>query len=305
MKSCIYPPTVRERAERVQESQTVQFHGIRYVYYLQAMHVNVQAHIKENLRKAFTAREIQIFMQPQVCLKDGAICAAQAFPYWLQPDGSWNLPEQFLPALEEAGLIEEMDFYVLEEVARLQQHYTKRESIFLPVMVTLSAATLSLPNTVERIQKILSDYGLEGKHIQIAVQEQCFFEEIEQLVLNLNRLRQLGCTLCLDSFGSSSRSFSILLQLPVNQVKLNHLLRRNGKEEALTKEKLYDFVQLLRVVGVEIVLDGISTAEDLQFLQRLSVGKAQGSYWGTSLHWRDFLHQYMLDKQKDICYYID
>ena len=73
----------------------------------------------------------------------------------------------------------------------------------------------------------------------------------------------------------------------------------------MTKEKLYDFVQLLRVVGVEIVLDGISTAEDLQFLQRLSVGKAQGSYWGTSLHWRDFLHQYMLDKQKDICYYID
>ena len=47
MKSCIYPPTVRERAERVQESQTVQFHGIRYVYYLQAMHVNVQAHIKK------------------------------------------------------------------------------------------------------------------------------------------------------------------------------------------------------------------------------------------------------------------
>ena len=101
LKSCIYPPTVRERAERVQESQTVQFHGIRYVYYLQAMHVNVQAHIKENLRKAFTAREIQIFMQPQVCLKDGAICAAQAFPYWLQPDGSWNLPLRRVAAENE------------------------------------------------------------------------------------------------------------------------------------------------------------------------------------------------------------
>ena len=264
MKSCIYPPTVRERAIRVQESQTVQFHGIRYIYYLQAMHVNVQAHIKENLRKAFTAREIQIFMQPQVCLKDGAICAAQAFPYWLQPDGSWNLPEQFLPALEEAGLIEEMDFYVLEEVARLQQHYTKREMTFFPVMVTFSAATLSLPNTVEHIQKILSDYGLEGKDIQIAVQERCFFEKIEQLVLNLKELQQLGCTLCLDNFGSSSRSFSVLLQLPVHQVKLNHLQEWNGKGEQSDKEKLHDLVQLLRVVGVEIILNGVSTAEDLQ-----------------------------------------
>ena len=305
MKSCIYPPTVRERAIRVQESQTVQFHGIRYIYYLQAMHVNVQAHIKENLRKAFTAREIQIFMQPQVCLKDGAICAAQAFPYWLQPDGSWNLPEQFLPALEEAGLIEEMDFYVLEEVARLQQHYTKREMTFFPVMVTFSAATLSLPNTVEHIQKILSDYGLEGKDIQIAVQERCFFEKIEQLVLNLKELQQLGCTLCLDNFGRSSRSFSVLLQLPVHQVKLNHLQEWNGKGEQSDKEKLHDLVQLLRVVGVEIILNGVSTAEDLQLLHRLSVEKAQGSYWGASLHWRDFLHQDMLDKQQESCYYIE
>ena len=265
----------------------------------------MQAHIKENLRKAFTAREIQIFMQPQVCLKDGAICAAQAFPYWLQPDGSWNLPEQFLPALEEAGLIEEMDFYVLEEVARLQQHYTKREMTFFPVMVTFSAATLSLPNTVEHIQKILSDYGLEGKYIQIAVQERCFFEKIEQLVLNLKELQQLGCTLCLDNFGSSSRSFSVLLQLPVHQVKLNHLQEWNGKGEQSDKEKLHDLVQLLRVVGVEIILNGVSTAEDLQLLHRLSVEKAQGSYWGASLHWRDFLHQDMLDKQQESCYYIE
>ena len=249
--------------------------------------------------------KIQIFMQTQVCLKDGAICAAQAFPYWLQPDGSWNLPEQFLPALEEAGLIEEMDFYVLEEVARLQQHYTKREMTFFPVMVTFSAATLSLPNTVEHIQKILSDYGLEGKYIQIAVQERCFFEKIEQLVLNLKELQQLGCTLCLDNFGSSSRSFSVLLQLPVHQVKLNHLQEWNGKGEQSDKEKLHDLVQLLRVVGVEIILNGVSTAEDLQLLHRLSVEKAQGSYWGASLHWRDFLHQYMLDKQQESCYYIE
>lgn len=292
MKSCIYPPTVRERAETVRKSQTVQFHGIRYVYYLQAMHVSVRAHIKENLRKALAEREIQVFMQPQIDLKNRAICAAQAVPYWLQPDGSWNLPEQFLPALEQAGLIGEMDFYVLEEVARLQQLCAKKEKMPLPVMVTFSAATLSVPNTVERIQKIFSDYSLDGRYIQIAVQEQCFFENIGQLVLNLKGLQQLGCTLCLDNFGSSGRSFSVLLQLPVNQVKLNYLLKQDENGEAVTKEKLCDFVQLLRVVGVEIILDGISTVEDLQFLQVLSVEKAQGTYWGASLHWRDFLRQY-------------
>lgn len=301
MKHHQYPP-IKDKSSLVRESQSVQFHKTRYIFFPQTMNQGVQARIEKQLQQAIDQRQIQVFLQPRVRLENGCICAAEALARWKWPDGSWCLPAYFLPALEQTGLISQMDFYMLEQVAELQQNWRRQNIAVLPVSVNFSAATLLQPDFTEKLEHIRLAYGVLAGQIEIEVTEHCFMKQQQALVPILQQIRQKEFPVCLDDFGVGSSSLAMLMQLPVDYVKLD----KSFLEQDITDRKIYDYIgqiiKLLHAAEARIVVEGVETAEHARLLQLLQVEQGQGWYWERPLHWQMFLQKYMLDKTEKRCY---
>lgn len=293
MKHHQYPPT-KDKSSLIRESQSVQFHKTRYIFFPQTMNQGVQARIEKQLQQAIYQRQIQVFLQPRVQLGSGRVCAAEALARWKWPDGSWSLPEYFLPALEQTGLISQLDFYMLEQVAGLQQNWRWQNIMVLPVSVNFSAGTLLQPDFAEKLERICLAYGVLAGQIEIEVTEHCFMEQPQVLGPILQQIRQKGFPICLDDFGIGSSSLAMLMQLPVDYVKLD----KSFLEQDIIDRKIYNYiaqiVKLLHAAEAEIVVEGVETAEQARLLQFLQVEQGQGWYWERPLHWQMFLQKYIL-----------
>lgn len=293
MKSYIYPQTIQERASMVREAQTIEFHQSKYVYYPQGLNPAIPERMGDELQQALQQRQIQVFLQPRMHLPEERLCAAEALARWQWPDGSWSLPDQFLPALEQTGLIPQLDFYMLEEVAKLQQQWSQQRKLWLPVSVNLSVVTLLQPDVVERITALAVQYQLNAGQLELEVTERNLAEQQMVLLPVVQQLRQAGFPVHLDDFGTGSSSLSTLLQLPVDFVKLDRSFLEQDLHNQRTDRYIRQLVQLLQAAEVKIIFEGVETEAQALFLRSLPVEQGQGWYWQRPLHWRVFEQNYL------------
>lgn len=303
MRACFYG-SVKEQHGMVQEPQMIQFHKTKYIFFPQMLHNGLQERIAKQLKEAMKLQEIQVFLQPRIDLKNNKICAAEALARWKWPDGSWGLPNQFLPVLEQMNLMPIFDFHILEQVANIQRCWLQQWKTILPISVNFSAETLLQINAVERLQQVMELHSLEPEQIEIELTERCVMEHQQALFPVLKQLQEIGFKICLDDFGIGSSSLSMLLHLPVDIVKMD----KSFLEKDLTNNKVYKYimqiVKLLQVAETKIIFEGVETAEQMEILRELSVEQGQGWFWERPLHWRMFIHRYILDKVRKTCYYI-
>ena len=301
MKHHQYPP-IKDKSSMVREARSVQFHKTRYIFFPEPMNQGVQERIEKQLQQAMIQQQIQVFLQPRVQLRNGRVCAAEALARWEWPDGSWSLPEYFLPALEETGLIPQLDFYMLEQVAGLQQQWRQQSISVCPISVNFSVDTLLQPDFAEQLERICVVYGILAGQLEIEITERCLMEQQQALIPILQRIRQMGFPVCLDDFGTGSSSLAMLMQLPVDYVKLDKSFLEQDIADRKMKDYIGQIVKLLHAAEARIVVEGVETAEQAKLLQLMQVEQGQGWYWERPLHWKLFLQQYLLDRAEKRCY---
>ncbi len=297
MKSCFYGKE-RELHSMVREPQSVQFHKTRYIYFPQIVNAGVQKRITQQLTQALETGQIQVFLQPRIDLKSGKVCAAEALARWQWPDGRWSLPQHFLPALKQTGLMPLLDFYMLEQVASLQRCWMQQAAVF-PISVNFAAETLLADGAVQRIERCLSHHGLKKGQIELELTEHCLMEQQQPLIPVLTELRKNGLDIAMDDFGIGSSSLSMLLQLPVDIVKLD----KSFLERDITERKNYQYIsqviKLVQSAEMELVCEGVESAAQATILANLSVEQGQGWFWERPLHWRTFLQQYLQKEMEE------
>ncbi|MBR5318804.1 MAG: EAL domain-containing protein [Peptococcaceae bacterium] len=304
MKTYIYSQCAKDRASMVREPQMLAFHEAKYICYSRQRNPYLQERIAEQLQTALEEEQIQVFLQPRVNLKRETVCAAEALARWHWPDGSWHLPDEFLPALRQIGLMPGLDYYMLEQAARIQHQWLHQCDSIIPVSVNFSADTLLQPDAVHRITSILRQYHLETGQIELELTEHCLMEQQPDLVPILQQLNASGIPVCLDDFGAGSSSLSMLLELPVDYVKLDKRFLQKNLDDRRTHYYILKIIQLLQAAEVKVIAEGVETAEQAAFLRSLNVEEGQGWHWSRPLHWRMFMHHYVLDKAGKTCYYI-
>lgn len=304
MKSCIYPKTIHDKADQVREPQILEFQETSYRYYSQDATDNLRERVREQLRRAFREEQIHVFLQPRIRLRTETVCAAEALARWYCPDKSWNLPEQFLPLLERLKLISELDFYMLEQVAKIQQQWREQYDCFMPISVNISGDTLLQPDIVKRLMNLQHKYALKPGQMELELTEHCIMEQQESLTIVLQQLQKAGFPICLDDFGVGSSSLSMLLDLPVRNVKLDRSFLKKYNTSERMNVYIAALIEMLQKAGVKTIVEGVETGEQVEFLRMLPVEQGQGWYWERPIHWRMFMHHYVLDKPRKNCYYI-
>ncbi len=237
------------------------------------------ADVVNALPEALQAGEIQVWYQPQVNYETGAITGAEALCRWKHSKIGWLPPSEFVPILENAGLIFDLDSFVWERACQ-DLHRWNQQGIHRTVSVNLSREDIQEGKDIpEHFCRLIQTYDLSPDQLHVEITETAYAENPELLINTTQQLRALGFQVEMDDFGSGYSSLHMLKEVPVDRIKLDlHFLTSSGD---LDKSHIIvsAMIQMVRQLGIELISEGVETVEQAKFLQSKGSFEMQGYYF--------------------------
>ena len=222
--------------------------------------------VTSRLPVAIQSGEIQVWYQPQVNFETGKMIGAEALCRWNHAKQGWISPADFIPALEEAGLIYELDSFVWEKVCQ-DLHRWNEQGKHLSASVNLSRADfLKNPNIPEHFRKLIQTYHLTTDQLHLEITETAYVEHPDLLISITQRCREYGFQVEMDDFGSGYSSLNMLKEVQVDRIKLDlHFLTETGDPEK-GRIIISHVIKMAQALGMSLITEGVERKEQAQFL---------------------------------------
>lgn len=251
----------------------------RYEVFNSAMHDHVLTllQLENSLQRAVERQELQIHYQPIVFLETGKITGFEALVRWQHPDRGLIFPNDFISIAEETGVIIPIGYWVLREVCRqLRAWQLQFPESSLTISVNLSSKQFLQADLVTQISQILQETGLNPRHLKLEISESVIMENPESATVMLLQLKDLGFELHMDDFGTGYSSLSYLHRFPFDLLKIDRsFISRmdvNGKDLEIVRA----IITLARNLNIDVIAEGLETAEQLAQLRALQCKYGQG-----------------------------
>jgi diguanylate cyclase (GGDEF)-like protein/PAS domain S-box-containing protein len=236
-----------------------------------------RAWLEDRLRSAIGAGEFHLVYQPQVD-GNGARVGMEALLRWHPADHTPVSPDEFIPLAEELGLIGEIGAWVLERACATAATWQTP----IRVCVNLSPCQLADPALPSLVAETLAGSGLPAHLLELELTETALIEQNDQAIERLFAVRRLGVRIALDDFGTGYSSLARLQQLPLDALKIDRSFigeigRGSGTDFVRT------IIELGRILGLELIGEGVETAEQLAALHALGCDRMQGYLLGRPL----------------------
>ncbi|MBR0367803.1 MAG: EAL domain-containing protein, partial [Clostridia bacterium] len=237
------------------------------------------AEVVSHLTQALSAGEFEVWYQPQVNYRTGGIVGAEALCRWNHAKLGWIPPAEFIPMLEEAGLIYELDRFVWDRVCRDLQRFN-RMGLRQTVSVNLSRCDIREDENIPRhFDELARRYGLSPDQLHVEITETAYVENPALLIQTTERLRALGFQVEMDDFGSGYSSLHMLKEVPVDRIKLDlYFLTETGDQER-GRTIVTSMVQMGHALGMGLIAEGVESVEQARFLQGIGCDEMQGFYF--------------------------
>ncbi|MEA5477002.1 EAL domain-containing protein [Pseudanabaena galeata UHCC 0370] len=254
----------------------------RHEIFNPAMHTEAlkKLRLENELRRAIERQELRIHYQPIVCLKSRRILGFEALVRWQHPEQGLIYPAEFISLAEDAGLIVAIDFWVLEQACFQLKVWQEQFPIAatLTMSVNLSAKQFAKSDLFAQIENILQKTQLNHHHLKIEVTESILIEKTSLAAQILGELNDHNIQTCIDDFGTGYSSLSYLHRFPIHTLKIdrsfiNQLDRHSGDSEIVKA-----IIVLGINLGLNVIAEGVETAEQLDYLKRYNCDAGQGYY---------------------------
>ena len=235
----------------------------------------------EALRTALYTDQLVLHYQPKLDLTAGCIVGVEALVRWEHPDRGLVYPDDFLPLAEAAGLMPALTTIVLDQALRQCANW-RAAGRDLTVAVNLSPTNLLDPEMPNLVEALLTNLGLPASALHVEITETVVMTDPEHSIDNLRRFHELGVRLAIDDFGIGNSSLTYLSTLPIHDIKLDKsfviAMSGNGPPAARARAIVESTITLARALGLELIAEGVETADTLTELTRLGATFAQGYY---------------------------
>jgi diguanylate cyclase (GGDEF)-like protein len=239
-----------------------------------AMHRHVLRCFENALREEW----IEVYYQPVIRTRTQKACGTEALVRWNDPMYGMISPGQFIPALEENGLVCQLDLYVVEQVCKNYRKLTDEGRSMVPASVNLSRKDLLHADLVRTIDSILERYNVPRSFINIEITESAFVEGKEQIGRLIEQFHNLGYKVWMDDFGSGYSSLGVLKDCSFDELKIDMSFLSNFTDKA--QKILRSVVHMAGEIGIRTLAEGVETAEQYDFLKDIGCEKIQGYYFG-------------------------
>ena len=231
-----------------------------------------------DLRRAVDRREFVLYYQPVVDMRSHRIVGLEALIRWQHPDRGLVSPIDFVPMAEECGLILPIGDWGLEEACNQIQAWTREnpENESLRVCVNLSARQFSRHGLADHVQSLMLQSGTSSHQLGLEMTESSLIPNMSTTLEVLGGLRALGISISMDDFGTGYSSLSYLHSFPIDVLKIDRSFVGRMTEGDQPLQIVRTIIELARVLGMDVVAEGIETAEQYHLLRQMGCRFGQG-----------------------------
>lgn len=257
--------------------------GGLYQFYAREMDEAAHEHIKleASLRKAIQNNEFVLYFQPQMNLHTNAINRVEALIRWEHPELGLINPMKFIPFAEETGLILPIGEWALHEACRLAKQWQTEGYEPISVAVNISPKQFKHQDVAQIVEDALKEHQLDPQYLEVEITETAVMDNVDITISKLNKIHSMGVQISVDDFGTGYTSINYLRQFPVSVLKIDQTfikgIPENQNDIAITSA----VIALGHNLGLEVVAEGVESAEQLEYL---------------SLHRCDFIQGYFLSR---------
>jgi EAL domain-containing protein (putative c-di-GMP-specific phosphodiesterase class I) len=231
-----------------------------------------------DLRHALDRHQFELYYQPEIELATHKIVGVEALIRWRHPEKGLILPGQFIPVAEESGLILPIGRWGLREACRQIREWNHLDASLknLRISVNLSARQFAQEYICDHIKELLDETGISAQQLGVELTETSLISNMSTALRVLSGLRQLGITLLMDDFGTGYSSLNYLQSFSFDMLKIDSsfISRMEAGNSAL--QIVHTIIELARVLGMEVVAEGIETMEQYRLLCKLGCRFGQG-----------------------------
>ncbi|MCW5632949.1 MAG: EAL domain-containing protein [Rubrivivax sp.] len=233
-------------------------------------------HMETRLRRALERDEFVLHYQPRVDVVSGCIVGAEALIRWQHPERGLLLPAEFIPLVEDAGLVVPIGEWAIETVCRQSAAWRAAGLSPVPVAVNLAATHLRERGLPALVARALARHGVPARGLEIEVTESILLADPELSVSIAQQLAAMGVELSIDDFGTGYSSMSYLKKLPIAALKIDRSFVRDLESDPDDAAIVSAIVALAHSLKLKVVAEGVETAAQLAFLQSVRCDEYQG-----------------------------
>jgi diguanylate cyclase (GGDEF)-like protein/PAS domain S-box-containing protein len=232
--------------------------------------------LEANLRHALERGEFHLHYQPKADIRTGDIIGFEALLRWRRPGNTSPGPDQFIPILEETGLIVEVGEWVLREACMQMVQWRRQGMGDLTLAVNLSARQFRQLDIVERVASVLMDTGFEARHLELELTESMLVDDGDNAVRIMNTLGAMGVRLAIDDFGTGHSSLSYLKRFNVDVLKIDRSFVRDIPHDAEDCAIAQAVIALAHSLHLQVVAEGVDSPDQVEFLRQNGCNAIQG-----------------------------
>lgn len=233
--------------------------------------------------------EVTFYLQPQVRISNKHLVGAEALARWIKPDGTVVPPIAFIPILEKYGFITDLDKYIWEKVVKYVKERLNKKENLVPISLNVSRVDVDAMDVAQYFRDLIKKYNVPAHNIKLEITESAYIEESERIIELLQALRKDGFVVMMDDFGSGYSSLNMLSHVKVDAIKLDAgFLRINKRQYDKTIHIIESVINLTKQIAVPLIVEGVETKEQVEFLDGLGCEYVQGYYYYKPLPIKDF-----------------
>ena len=256
--------------------------GDEYLFYAPQMNASVaeQMKLENDLRNALLEEQYVLHYQPKFDLANGKMVGMEALIRWNHPSRGMVSPAEFIPLLEETGMILDVGRWALKRAAIEHAAWSAQGLLPPRIAVNVSPAQLRRKDFVDYVKEALASVAKAGERIDIEITESMLMEDVEGGIAKLKAMRELGINVAVDDFGTGYSSLSYLARLPITSLKIDRSFVIQMPKSPEQMAIVSTVISLARALNLKVVAEGVETEEQANLLRLLRCDEVQGYLFG-------------------------
>lgn len=248
-----------------------------YAFFDDSMRRNLmrEKQVENDIVSAMQDKELKLYVQPKVDMATGRIVGGEALIRWIHSEKGMISPGEFIPVLEKNGFIINVDQYIWKEVFGYLGNLLEEGRALIPISVNVSRVHAYDSNLCDTLIGLKNEYDVPASYVPLELTESAFLEDELGMYQRMKLLQEQGFSISMDDFGTGYSTMNMLKTQSMDEIKIDRALIMDIQNEK-SKIIIRHTIDMLKDLGVSIILEGVETEEQKNFLLECGCCKAQG-----------------------------